>query len=120
VRRAWRWWLTCALACCRLVLLRVPDSVIVVLTLTVNDDAASKDGVLTILKELQAYAKSLPACMRFDIAHNVNNTDVLVSQTWATQQGLDSYYESAEFQRATPKFKGLLSAMPDERVFSPI
>jgi quinol monooxygenase YgiN len=99
---------------------RAKNVIYVVLTLAVNEDPAAKDAVVATLKELQAYARSLPACLRFDIGQNVNTTSILVNQTWASQAGLDSYYESGEFQRATPKFRGLLADMPDERVYQPV
>lgn len=92
----------------------------IVLTLPVNEEPAAKASVIATLQELQAYARQQPACIRFDIGHNPNTTSILVNQTWASQAGLDAYYASAEFQQATPKFRGLLADMPDERVYQPV
>jgi len=39
---------------------------------------------------------------------------------WASQVGLDSFYASPEFQRATPRFAGQLAGPPDERIFTPV
>lgn len=93
---------------------------VVSLTLTVNDDPASKPEVVSILQGLQAFARSQTACQRFDIASNPDTTDLLVSQVWATQAGLDAYYASPAFQQATPRFRGLLVDLPDERVYHPV
>jgi quinol monooxygenase YgiN len=104
------------LACC----FPSADHIIVVLTLTVTDEDGAKEKVIDILKGLQRFALSTPACLRFDICHNVNHTEVLINQTWATQEGLDAYYSSNEFASATPKFAGLLADAPDERVYQPV
>lgn len=95
-------------------------AVIVLLTLTANDDGPCKASVLTTLHELQKAARSMPACLRYDLCHNPDSPEILVNQQWATRAGLDAFYASAEFARATPKFAGMLAAEPEERLFQPV
>jgi quinol monooxygenase YgiN len=45
---------------------------------------------------------------------------VYVCRYWSSQSGLDEFYASPEFQRATPRFAGQLAGPPDERVFNPV
>lgn len=108
------------------------DIVVVVLTLTLVDGSTVRDRILSALNDLQSFARSMPSCLRFDICTEPNssnnsssskksnsNEEVVVLQTWTNQAGLDAYYASNEFLSATPKFSGLLTKPPVEKVYSP-
>lgn len=99
---------------------RSKQSIIVLLTLVANDEAACKTNVLATLHELQSAARAMPSCLRYDLCHNPESTEILVNQQWATRAGLDAFYASPEFARATPKFAGMLAQAPEERLFQPV
>lgn len=100
---------------------RAKHAVIVLLTLVANDsDPKCKTSVIATLQELQKAARGMPACLRYDICHQPDSTEILVNQTWATQAGLEAFYACPEFTRATPKFAGMLAATPEEKVYHPV
>jgi quinol monooxygenase YgiN len=62
----------------------------------------------------------LVSLFSYDICHSPSSAELLINQQWATQSGLDEFYASAEFARATPQFAGQLAGPPEERVYHPV
>jgi predicted exporter len=60
---------------------RAKNCLVVVLTLTLNEDPNCKTTVIETLQELQKAARNNPACIRYDICHNVESNEILINQS---------------------------------------
>ncbi len=92
----------------------------VILTLVLNEGDDNLSQAISALKDLQTYARSTAACLKYDILHGAGSVEIVVVQHWATQTALSEYYNSAAFTQVTPKFQGILAQPPDERVYKSV
>ncbi len=79
---------------------------------------AHKEAAFAVLAELKADALDTGNCAAFSAFYDDATLEVLVTQSWRSQNDLESFVQSPAFQRFKSKWAGLLASQPQSKLYS--